>query len=315
MNETFKGFELIDGTLQSDLVPQEVEYYALLPIGYQASEEPLPLVINLHGGGGSREVLKSLQPQITALIDSGELPAMVFATPSVATGTIYMDFKDGSQNWESFLIRPFLHHIRERFNVRSDQSGTLLTGISMGGIGALRLAFKYPEVFGAVAALEPAIDPISDWRDKRAKHSFWKEDARVHSIYGNPVDRNYWNDNNPATIAERDAAKILASELKIFLEVGDEDLFWLYEGTEHLHQVLYSNKIRHEYHLYYGADHVGRSVEPRTEKALLFLGNTLEERKPEPDIVATREYLASFKQDLRESDHYGIDSVLIRNTQ
>ena len=134
----------------------------------------------------------------------------------------------------------------------------MLTGASMGGMGSLRLAFKHPDLFGAVAALEPGIAPIDDWNDMRMKHRFWRGDQLMESIYGKPVDREYWNANNPATIAQRNADKLRDSGLKIFLEAGDADLFWLYEGAEFLHQTLWNQKIRHEYRLYYDAEHVGR---------------------------------------------------------
>ncbi len=78
----------------------------------------------------------------------------------------------------------------------------------MGGMGALRLAFKYPETFGAVASMEPGISPIDDWADMRPKHRFWRGDALMETIYGSPVDREYWNANNPATIAQARAATV-----------------------------------------------------------------------------------------------------------
>lgn len=112
------------------------------------------------------------------------------------------------------------------------QGPRLVDGHLDGRHGSLRLAFKYPETFGAVASMEPGIAPIDDWNDMRPKHRFWRADDLMESIYGNPVDREYWNANNPATIAQARADAIRESGLKIFLEAGDEDLFWLYEGTE-----------------------------------------------------------------------------------
>ena len=60
---------------------------------------------------------------------------MMFVTPSVKPRCFYVDFKDGSEKWESFLVGPLLKHLRERFNIRQDREGTLVTGISMGGNG------------------------------------------------------------------------------------------------------------------------------------------------------------------------------------
>ena len=54
---------------------------------------------------------------------------MVVVTPSVTPRCFYMDFRDGSEKWESFLVGPFLDHLRGRFNVRTDRRGPLVTGI------------------------------------------------------------------------------------------------------------------------------------------------------------------------------------------
>ena len=47
----------------------------------------------------------------------------------------------------------------ERFKTRDDPAGTLLTGVSMGGFGTLKIGLRRPGRFGALAALEPAIEP------------------------------------------------------------------------------------------------------------------------------------------------------------
>lgn len=302
---------LFDGRLSSSLVPTEVEYYALLPPNYSEEHAAFPLVLSLHGGGGSREALKRQQPRIVALWNNDELSPMVIVAPSVAPRSFYMDYKDGSQQWESFLVGPFIAHLRDSLNVRSDRRGTMVTGVSMGGMGSLRIAFKYPNLFGAVAALEPGIEPIDDWKDIRPKHKFWRGDALLESIFGSPVDRDYWNSNNPATIVQRSSDTLRKSGLKIFIEAGDADLFWLYEGTEFLHQVLWKEKIRHEYRLYYNADHVGRSMGPRTEAAFQFLANSLVDKDPDPVIDAVRRRIDPLKRRLSEADHYEVDIELI----
>ena len=305
------GSRLIEGTVASQLVPGPVEYYALVPAGLSSTSEPVPLVLNLHGGGGDRAVLERQQPLFERLWQEGELPPLVIVTPSVAPRCFYMDFEDGSERWESFLTGPFLAHLRERFRVRTDRRGTLVTGISMGGMGSLRLAFKHPELFGAVAAMEPGIEPIDDWAELRPKHRFWRGDRLLEAAYGSPVDREYWNANHPATIARAHAAQLRDAQLRIFLEVGDADLFWLYEGTEHLHQVLWQERIRHEYRLYYGADHVGRTLGPRTEAAYRFLASTLVDPEPDPAVEAARRRIDPLKRGLEEADHYGVDAELI----
>jgi S-formylglutathione hydrolase len=302
---------LVDGSVASTLVPSPVAYYALVPDGTAADAKSLPLVLFLHGGGGSRDNLKSLAPRLVAAWQEGTLPPMVVVTPSVTERGFYLDTRDGRERWETFITGEFLAHLRQRFPVRADRRGTLLIGASMGGMGGLRLAFKHPDVFGGVAALEPGIEPVLRFEDVLPKHRFWRGDDLLERAYGKPIDTGHYAANNPATIATRHAAELRDAGLAIFLDAGDADMFWLYEGTEFLHQVLWQQRIRHEYRLYHGVDHVGASLAWRLHEGFAFLARSLTDPVPDPAVKAARARIDPLKRRLDEADHYGVDAALI----
>jgi S-formylglutathione hydrolase len=160
----------------------------------------------------------------------------------------------------------------------------MLMGPSMGGMGSLRMGFKYPERFLAIAAQEPGIEPILHWKDMLPRHRFWREDNLMEAAYGKPVDPAYWEANHPTSIAKANPKRLIDSGLQIYLDVGDHDMFLLNEGTEFLHRILTDNGVEHEYHLVHGADHVGRTLRPRSVEALEFLARCL--NPPGPDPVA-----------------------------
>ena len=144
-----QGSKIIRRSLPTGLVAAgSVDYAVLLPEGYSPDGERLPLVLMLHGAGGDREQLARFAPQIREMWAADELPRLVVATPSVATGSIYMDSYDGRDRWETFVMNEFLPHLREEYRVSGDRKATMVTGISMGGFGSLRLGFKYPDIFG-----------------------------------------------------------------------------------------------------------------------------------------------------------------------
>ena len=151
--------QLLDGKLETKLVPSPVEYAVLLPENYETAKEPLPLLLFLHGGGGDKSFLGRMRPVLEEMWKAGTLPPMVVVTPS-ASRSFYMDYRDGSEKWETFLVTELLDHVRNKYKITRDRKGTLLFGISMGGMGALRLGFKYPEKFAGLAALEPGVDPV-----------------------------------------------------------------------------------------------------------------------------------------------------------
>jgi S-formylglutathione hydrolase len=272
-----------------------VEYAALLPDGYEAAKDQLPLLLFLHGGGGDKSFLGRMRPVFDELWKAGALPPMVVVTPSAAR-SFYMDYQDGSQKWETFLVTEFLEHLRAKFKVTRERKGTLLFGISMGGLGALRLGFKYPEKFAGLAAMEPGIDPVLRWRDLSSRYKFYRGQDLMETIFGKPFDAAYWEANNVATIAVARAEKLRASGLGIYIEAGDEDMFYLHEATEYLHRILWDKQIPHEYHLVRGADHVGRTIRPRAMEGLAFLARVLDPPPPDPEAEAVRKRLEPLKK-------------------
>ena len=59
---------------------------------------------------------------------------MVVATPSAG-----MSYYFGP--WEPFIAGDFLAHLRSAFKIDASRESTAIAGISMGGYGALKIAF------------------------------------------------------------------------------------------------------------------------------------------------------------------------------
>jgi S-formylglutathione hydrolase len=275
----------LDGKLVDAVVPTKnlaapvpITFY--LPKNYDPKRAtPYPLVIQLHGGGGSNQQMHGLGGGVgmgglfEEAIDKGLIPPAVSVMPS-AGRSLYMNYRDGSQKWEAFITDDLLPYMRKNFNVVQGRQGTFITGISMGGMGSLRIAFKHPELFQAVASQEPGIEPALAFDDIKLRDRFWRSDELFEQIFGKPVDKAYWAQNNPATIASKDPQRLLG--LGIYLEAGDQDMFYLDQGTEFLHRVLFDAGVGHEYRLVKGADHVGASLPPRFLDAMGFIGRQID---------------------------------------
>jgi len=266
--------------LTSKLVPSPVRVAVLLPDGYQASQK-LPLLLMLHGGGGDERFLTQMRPVVDAAWAAGELPPAVTVTPNVQR-SLYMDYKDGSQRWETFIVTEMVPELRRRYGLAAERSKTVVTGISMGGLGSLRLGFDHPEMFGGLAAMEAGIEPALSFDDVKMRNRFQRNDQFFASIFGNPVDRELWKRSNPANMVLDNRGKILANRLAIYIEAGDIDMFNLHEGVEYLHRVMWDHGIPHEYRLVRGADHLGKTIQPRMRDALRFLDREVL-RPPPPD--------------------------------
>jgi len=132
-------------TLHSKLVPGPVEVAILLPPGFGKQDKPHRLLLWLHGGPDDSSYLdRELRPIIEAAWKLGHLPPLVVAVPS-ARRSFYMDFRDGSEKWESLILNTVLPTVQKKYALSKGQGGTLIGGYSMGGMGSLRMTFKHPK--------------------------------------------------------------------------------------------------------------------------------------------------------------------------
>ncbi len=264
------GPGLAHGELETSLVPGPVEYSTLR--SGDASAANTPLLIWLHGGGGSRRFLETCKAQFVACWADKSLPAMVVATPS-AGWSFYVDRQDGSQLWETFLLEEFIPAIREETGCI--EGPLLIGGISVGALGALRMAFKYPDLFSAVVAVEPTVEAALSWDRVPSRDRVYMPEAVRKKLFGDPLDRQFWKANHPTAVAIANSTSIAAADLSIYLEAGDEDLLHVQYGTELLHRCLFDIGVSHEYRLTKGGNHVGPSVGPRLVDAFRFVGRLL----------------------------------------
>jgi S-formylglutathione hydrolase len=297
--------ELIE--IASDIVPGPVECAVILPPDYSIETEPLPLCLNLHGGGSSRESLIAAQPRYDAAWASGEISPMVMVMASSHPMSFYFDDPEGDQ-WETFITEELPAYMHANYNVRTDRDGTVMTGGSMGGYGTLKIAFKHPDRYCAIAALEPCIEPGFDRASSPLRSQIYTVNASADAsakVVGPDPDLSLFEANSPARRLKDNASAVRDSGMAIYLECGDQDVLNLHDGTEFLHRLLWDLDIAHEYHLVKDADHVGPSLGRRSREALVFLSEALQKvsqsavTTPEPSESA-RAWIEWMQGDMKE---------------
>ena len=171
----------------------------------------LPLCLLLHGGMSGRDMLVRLQEVIAELWSENRLPRMVVATASTGPSSCYLDHPDGSTTWETFIGTHLREELSTRYPLTTD---VLLLGLSMGGYGALKIAFANPEGFKAVAAMEPMIEPALRSEDVHPRNRFYAYGSDLPGVLLGP-DRGpaLFARDNPANRAIRNADRILAAGL------------------------------------------------------------------------------------------------------
>jgi S-formylglutathione hydrolase FrmB len=235
-------------TARSAILGGPVAYCALLPPSYdQDRARRYPVLYYLHGLGDNEQMFlrSGGWSMVQQLWDEGLLGEFIIVTPR-GGASFYLNSRDGQYLYSDFLLQEFLPYIENRYRIRPGRASRGIAGISMGGYGALRLAFSRPDLFGSVAthsaALVPEMPNISAGTSARGAMRFFAE------VFGSPVDRAFWDRNNPLALAR--AARLAA--LKIYFDCGAQDEYGFETGAQALHNVLTSRRVAHEFHIYPG---------------------------------------------------------------
>ncbi len=253
-------------SVPSATLKRAVQYCALLPPSYDTEKmRRYPVLYYFHGLGDNEQSLVNLGGWnlIEKLWASSRIGEFLIVTPNGGRG-FYVNSQDGRQRYEDFLLQEFFPAIEKSYRVRAGRASRGIGGTSMGGYGALRLAFLHPELFVSVTAHSPLlVESLPAGRsDPRAG---WAQDSVLAGVFGRPVDLAHWERNNPLAIARRAAG---LARLKIYFDCGRDDDYGFERGAEMLAKVLKFRGIAHQAHIYpgrhdwfYVGEHLDESLE------------------------------------------------------
>lgn len=266
-NVCFAAERVECGTLKSRFVPNPVGYCAMLPPSYDAQpNKKFPVLYFLHGLGGDQSFLVSSGgwQVIEDMWEQKRLGEFVIITPA-AGRSFYINSKDGRVKYEDFFIRDFMPRMEKKFRLTATRSTRAIGGVSMGGYGALRFAFKYPQMFVSVAVHMPALlETLPRGLGNAGFTQFFG------TAFGDPADEAFWKANSPFVYARRNNLR----GLKIYVDCGDRDDYGFDAGTRQLEKLLNERHIAHTIHIYPG-QHDWQFVAAHLEASLEFQSRAL----------------------------------------
>lgn len=211
------------------------------------------MVILLHGVYGSHwawTLKGGVHKTAQQLINEGKIPSMLLVMPSDGL------FGDGSgyvphntEDYEKWIVEDVVKVVKEQISGRD--LPLFITGLSMGGYGALRLGAKYSDKFQAFSG-----------------HSSLTELGQLSQ---------FMEDFEGFTAAIKTQESVLESLIKnksilspFRFDCGREDV--LLESNRQLHQALIKYQIPHTYEEFEGG-HEWAYWEKHVADSLLFFGN------------------------------------------
>jgi enterochelin esterase-like enzyme len=234
-------------TYHSAAMNCDVGYSIYLPPNYATASGRYPVVYWLPGGGcnedpDSLSIAQGLLGGIDAAIRKGKLPPLIFVIVNGGRYTRYYDSLDHSIMMETTVIRELIPHMDATYRTVATRDARAIQGGSMGGMGSLKFAFKYPELFSSAVAFCPAL--------LDADANMERNPTLIPALFNG--DKALFTKDSAAAMLVTNAENI-RGKLAIKIVIGSED--GLLKWTEQLHTSMVKLQISHELEIVGGVGH------------------------------------------------------------
>ena len=206
---------------------KKVGVSVITPEGVDKGER-LPVVYLLHGYGDNHlhGYLK-----LTEVRRFADCLRMIVVTPDGDSSWYFDSPIDPTYRYETFVSKELVSYVDSHYPTRANWAGRAITGLSMGGHGALYLAMRHQDVFGAAGSMSGGVD-FRPFPEK------WDIKKRLGTLEEYPEN---WDNNT--VMAQLHLLK--GNNLQLIFDCGTEDFF--YEVNCKLHEELAKLKIPHEF--------------------------------------------------------------------
>lgn len=198
-------------TFQSASLRTPVGFNVCLPPDYQSSpEKRFPVIYYLHGfKGDESSYLDYVDYWRTGMRQTGSC-ILVFVNGGETS--FFSDSPDGSVMGET-VVKELVLHMDSQFRTVPQPAMRSLHGYSMGGFGALKLLFKYPDLFGSAVAYGATLFTAEEMQSEAGK--------LYRIMFGT---RERFDANNPIRLVQSHAEKLKA-RAAVALVIGSRDEF------------------------------------------------------------------------------------------
>lgn len=216
-------------SIYSNAMHKGFKCVVIKPDSYKKKKNIYPVVYLLHGYDGWYSNWIIREPKLKDYADQYQL---IIVCPDGGKSSWYFDSPvDSTMKYETYIGKEVPDYIDANYRTIKDRKARAITGLSMGGHGALFLAFRHSETFGACGSMSGGVD-LNYSRNKfdimkrigdTAQHADnWKKYIVMNVIESYPKD-----------------------SLAITFDCGTEDFY--YEANHKLHEKMLRLKIPHDY--------------------------------------------------------------------
>jgi S-formylglutathione hydrolase FrmB len=216
-------------SIYSSAMHKSYKCVVISPDNYKKEGPACPVIYILHGSGGWYSNLIIRIPDLKLYADQYKF---LIVCPDGGPTSWYFDSPvDTAMRYETYIGKEVPAYIDSRYNTIKNRNGRAITGLSMGGHGALFLAFRHAEKFGACGSMSGALDL-----------SLLLRSADLAKRLGDTVNHaENWKNYTVMNVIE----KYPQDSLQIIIDCGTGD--FLFQGNRNLHEKMLRLNIPHDY--------------------------------------------------------------------
>ena len=212
----------------SPSMQKQIKAIIVKPASYD-NKKTFPVVYLLHGYSGNYTDWVNQAPIIKDLADQYQI---LIACPDGNYGSWYFDApKLANSKYETYVATEFVNWVDEHYKTIANRQNRAIAGLSMGGHGALYLAFKHQNVFAMAGSMSGGVDfrpfPLN-WEISKSLGTYAKE-------------KENWDNNTVIELTHL----LTPKSLSLIIQCGTEDFF--YDVNIKLHEKLLHNNIPHTF--------------------------------------------------------------------
>lgn len=213
--------------VQASKMTKEVENNVIKPADYTETVD-YPVLYLLHGYGGNHNDWVNIVPQIKDLATACQ---MIIVCPNGANSWYFDSPINKDIQYETYIIKDLIPYIDQHYSTIANRNGRAISGLSMGGHGALYLAIRHKDVFSMAGAMSGGVDITKT-----------SQEFELAKVLG-PMDENEELWKSSSVLGQAD--NLHNGDLDICFDCGTEDMFA--ESNEELHAKLIANGVAHDY--------------------------------------------------------------------
>jgi len=212
----------------------------VIPSSYDKIKDTFPVLYLLHGGFGHYRdwIDKTTDKQLLQRL--ADQYNMIIVLPEGAVFSYYIDSPVNKASlFESYIVKDVVSKIDNTYRTKRSSKARVISGLSMGGYGALYLSARHPDLFGAAGSMSGALNPdMSAW--KLPAEMALNSKKAFEAIMG-PRESVDYSAYSVISMAET----IKKNGTKLIFDCGVDD--FLIEPNREMHRRLLFNETPHDY--------------------------------------------------------------------